>query len=88
MVIVAIRMPLPPVRLRHSTRSEVGVVAHRDPEETDDDPVLTPGGFRPRDQVHQVAPGATVRFDQDGRPVREEQQDEQEAAHDDEGNQR
>ena len=59
-------------------------MAGKDPEEIDDDPVLTPGGFRRRDQVHEVAPGETVRFGKDGQPVRADQ-DEEETAHDDEG---
>ena len=31
-----------------------------------DDPVITPGGPRPRDQVHHVRPGETVRRNDDG----------------------
>jgi hypothetical protein len=58
-------------------------MARKDSEEIDDDPVLTPGGLRRRDQVHEVAPGETVRFDKDGKPVRAEDQDEEETARDD-----
>jgi len=34
-----------------------------------EDLVITPGGPRPRNRVHQMGPGETVRFDADGKAV-------------------
>ncbi len=50
-----------------SIRRSIGVVASDDPSgKGENDLVITPGGPRPRRQVHQVRPGETVRQNEDG----------------------
>jgi len=40
--------------------------SREEPVKHDKDPVVTPGGPRPGDQVHPVKPGQTVRQNPDG----------------------
>jgi hypothetical protein len=56
-----------PARIWEKPRGSICASASDDsPGKGEDDLVITPGGPRPRRQVHQVRPGETVRHNEDG----------------------